>query len=218
MCVNTVPESQVKPTNPASANFGVHADDFELYSFGFGTRSQWEFPWERRYPKGEKDVLSEIEEMARAVIAGNCEQRRGPFWLIGKIRVGDYTYKVTNLPMLPIPPFSDIVRALLCANFLLFALFVIPTTHRWVDRGFLALRMPVIRPSTRFPSRGCQLLSMGRKGARWSHDANRVRRPVRFRTSNRSWRTLLVFWLDSTRFSSFTIKGLPLPAVGNNLA
>jgi hypothetical protein len=100
-----VPESQVKPTNPASANFGVHADDFELYSFGFGTRSQWEFPWERRYPKGEKDVLSEIEEMARAVIAGNCEQRRGPFWLIGKIRVGDYTYKVTNLPMLPIPPF-----------------------------------------------------------------------------------------------------------------
>jgi hypothetical protein len=33
-----------------------------------------------------------------------------------------------------------IVRALLCANFLLFALFVIPTTHHWVDRGFLALR------------------------------------------------------------------------------
>jgi hypothetical protein len=96
---------QVEPTNPASANFGVHADDFELYSFGFGTRSQWEFPWERRYRKGEKDVLTEIEEMARAVIAGNCEQRRGPFWLIGKIRVGDYTYKVTNLPMFPIPPF-----------------------------------------------------------------------------------------------------------------
>jgi hypothetical protein len=95
----------VKPTNPASSNFGVHADDFELYSFGFGPRSQWEFPWERRYRKGEKDILTEIEEMARAVIAGNCEQRRGPFSLVGKIRVGDYTYKVRDLPMFPIPPF-----------------------------------------------------------------------------------------------------------------
>jgi hypothetical protein len=95
----------VKPTNPASANFGVHADDFELYSFGLGPRSQWEFPWERRYRKGEKDILTEIEEMARAVIAGNCEQRRGPFWLVGKIHVGDYTYRVTDLPMFPIPPF-----------------------------------------------------------------------------------------------------------------
>jgi hypothetical protein len=95
----------VKPTNPASAAFGVHADDFELYSFGFGPRSQWEFPWERRYRKGEKDVLTEVEEMARAVIAGNCEQRRGPFWLVGKIHVGDYTYKVTDLPMFPISPF-----------------------------------------------------------------------------------------------------------------
>jgi hypothetical protein len=94
----------VNPTNPASAKFGVLADDFELYNFGIG-RSQWEFPWERRYRKGEKDILIEIEEMARAVIVGDCEQRRGPFWLVGKIHVGNYTYKVTNLPMLPIPPF-----------------------------------------------------------------------------------------------------------------
>ncbi len=94
----------VNPTNPASAKFGVLADDFELYNFGIG-RSQWEFPWERRYRKGEKDILIEIEEMARAVIVGDCEQRRGPFWLVGKIHVGNYTYKVTNLPKLPIPPF-----------------------------------------------------------------------------------------------------------------
>ena len=33
-----------------------------------------------------------------------------------------------------------IVRAILYANFFLFALFVIPITHHWVDRGFLALR------------------------------------------------------------------------------
>lgn len=95
----------VKPTNPASARFGVHADDFEIYSFGVGRRAQWEFPWERRYRKGEKDILVEIEEMARAVIAGNCEQRKGPFWVTSKIHVGQYTYRVLDLPMLPIPPF-----------------------------------------------------------------------------------------------------------------
>jgi hypothetical protein len=45
---------EMKPTNPASAEFGVHADEVDLFSFGFGPRSQWEFPWERRYRKGEK--------------------------------------------------------------------------------------------------------------------------------------------------------------------
>jgi hypothetical protein len=33
-----------------------------------------------------------------------------------------------------------IVRVILYANFFLFALFVIPTTHHWVDRAFLAMR------------------------------------------------------------------------------
>jgi hypothetical protein len=32
------------------------------------------------------------------------------------------------------------LRAILYANFFLFALFVIPATHHWVDRGFLMLR------------------------------------------------------------------------------
>ena len=93
----------VNPVNPTSANFGVHADDFELYSFGFGPKSQWEFPWERRYRNDEKNVLTEIEEMSRAIIAGNCELERGLFWLTAKIYVGDYTYRVTDLPMFGIP-------------------------------------------------------------------------------------------------------------------
>ena len=95
-----------EPTNPASASFSVLADDFELYSFHlYG--SYWEFPSERRYREGEKDVLTELEEMTRAVIAGNCEQKRGPFWLLGKINVGDYAYKTVSLPKLPIPLFGD---------------------------------------------------------------------------------------------------------------
>jgi hypothetical protein len=32
------------------------------------------------------------------------------------------------------------LRAILYANFFLFALFVIPATHHWVDRGFFMLR------------------------------------------------------------------------------
>jgi hypothetical protein len=86
--------------------------------------------------------------------------------------------------------------------------------------GFRVARHPTQYPISiqRVPaSLGCSSY-LGAERCEWSHDANRVRRPVRFRTSNRLWRTLLVFWLDSTRFSSFTIKGLRLPAVGNNLA
>jgi hypothetical protein len=37
-------------------------------------------------------------------------------------------------------PSRAIVRTILYANFFLFALFVIPTTHHWVDRGFLVLK------------------------------------------------------------------------------
>jgi hypothetical protein len=35
--------------------------------------------------------------------------------------------------------FRTIFRAILYANFLLFALFVVPMTHHWVDEAFLAL-------------------------------------------------------------------------------
>jgi len=34
----------------------------------------------------------------------------------------------------------SILRAILYANFFLFALFVIPITNHWVDQGFIALR------------------------------------------------------------------------------
>jgi hypothetical protein len=96
---------EVNPNNPASSNFRVLADETQVYVFGFGPRSNWEFPWERRYRRGEKDVLTEIEEMSRAVIAGDCDLTRGPFWLTARIHVAEYTYKVTDLPMFPIPPF-----------------------------------------------------------------------------------------------------------------
>jgi hypothetical protein len=106
LCTLAEPVVDLKPANPRAADFGVHCDDFEIYSFSFGRLSQWEFPYERRYRNNEKDVVSEIEEMCRAVIAGNCEERRGWFSMRGRIYVGDYTYNVTNLPIFPKPPFG----------------------------------------------------------------------------------------------------------------
>jgi len=97
---------ELKPANSACANFAVHVEhrsDCVDVSFGLAT---WEFPYERRYRNGEKDVITEIEEMARAVVAGNCEVRRRPFWAISCIHVGEYTYGVRDLLMFPLPPFG----------------------------------------------------------------------------------------------------------------
>ena len=97
---------ELRPAIPACADFGVHAEalfDFVDFSFGCAT---WEFPYERRYRDNGKDIVTESEEMSRAIIAGICEVRRRPFWATSCIRVDEYTYKVSDLPMLPIPPFG----------------------------------------------------------------------------------------------------------------
>ncbi|MFY9746408.1 MAG: hypothetical protein WA891_11575 [Acidobacteriaceae bacterium] len=93
------------PTNPAAADFGVVFYGSDVHSVGFGIH-QWEFPYERRYRKGEKDVLAEIQEMARAVVAGNCEQERRRFSITGRIDVGDYIYSVGDIPKFCKPPFG----------------------------------------------------------------------------------------------------------------
>jgi len=95
----------LRPANRAAAEFGVVFDGFDVHSVGFDIHD-WEFPYERRYRKGEKDVLTEIQEMARAVLAGHCEQERRRFSVIGRIDVGDYTYAVTDIPKFCKPPFG----------------------------------------------------------------------------------------------------------------
>lgn len=95
----------LRPADPPAAEFGVVYDEAGIYSVGFDLH-QWEFPQERRYRKGEKNVLSEIEEMARAVLAGKCEQERHRLSIVGRIKVGDYTYAVTDLPKFCKPPFG----------------------------------------------------------------------------------------------------------------
>jgi hypothetical protein len=95
----------LRPKNPAAAEFGAVLYGSNVHSVGFDIHD-WEFPYERRYRKGEKDVLAEIQEMARAVVAGNCEQERRRFSITGRIHVGDYTYAVTDMPKFCKPPFG----------------------------------------------------------------------------------------------------------------
>lgn len=99
---------ELRSANPACADFGVHAEEqSDIVDFSFG-RGTWEFPYERRYQNGEKDIITEIEEMSRAVIAGNCEVRRRPFWATSCIHFGEYTYSVSDIPVFSLPPFGTL--------------------------------------------------------------------------------------------------------------
>ena len=97
---------ELTPANSAAAKFSVIADESAVYTFSFGSRSYWEFPYERRYRYDEKSVSTEIEEMSKAVIAGHCEEGRGLLSVSGRIYVGDYTYRTTTIPVLSLPRFG----------------------------------------------------------------------------------------------------------------
>ncbi len=46
-----------------------------------------------------------------------------------------------HIPAKQISPVSRMtIRLIMLLNFLIFGLFVVPPAHRWIDRGFLALR------------------------------------------------------------------------------
>ena len=60
---------EVKPATPASANFGVHADYFELYSIGLG------HPGSAAIAKA-KDILTGIERRTSQSIFGESRPPR----------------------------------------------------------------------------------------------------------------------------------------------
>jgi hypothetical protein len=99
---------EIIPSNHESASFGVHMEDgLDLVDFSFGRMATWELPQEgrNRRPSAEQ-LLSEVEQMSRAVIAGKCEETRNLFSLTSRIHVDGFTYRMVDLPMLPIPPFG----------------------------------------------------------------------------------------------------------------
>jgi hypothetical protein len=99
---------EILPASPESVDFGVHCDESDIFSFSLGKVSGWEWPYERRYRYDEKDALAEVEEMSRAIIAGNCEEVRRWFCRSARIFVDGYTYKMTDLPKVPRPPFGTV--------------------------------------------------------------------------------------------------------------
>lgn len=99
---------EVLPSNAKSASFGVPVDDgVEYVDFSFGRIGTCELPDEgRSHQAGAVQLVQEVEQMARAVIAGKCDETRGLFSLTSRVYVQGYMYKVVDLPMLPIPPFG----------------------------------------------------------------------------------------------------------------
>jgi hypothetical protein len=99
---------EIVPSNSESASFGVHVDDGAGYvDFSFGRIGTWELPEEGRNRKaGADQLLLEVEQMSKAVIAGKCEETRNLFSITSRIHVDGYTYKVVDFFMLPVPPFG----------------------------------------------------------------------------------------------------------------
>src|ERR1700737_3728612 len=87
------------PRNPAAASITSHTEKgLDLVDFSFGDyEPTWELPLEGSNPKAnKKELLQEVEQMCRAVIAGNCHHRRGLFSVSGIIELGGRPSKVTH--------------------------------------------------------------------------------------------------------------------------
>jgi hypothetical protein len=84
------------PSNDRAATIFVHAEDnFDLVDFSFGDSGTWELPSEGRNPNtGADGTLLEVEDMCRAVMAGNCVCQQG--WLLSgsRIFVDGFVYAV----------------------------------------------------------------------------------------------------------------------------
>lgn len=98
----------LKPANPAAASIGAYAENgLDMIYFGFGEYgTTWELPFEGYSPNANKEeLLREVEDMSRAVMAGNCEHSRGLLSIRGSIQVGGRPYRVTDcLVFRAVPP------------------------------------------------------------------------------------------------------------------
>jgi hypothetical protein len=91
------------PGNPGAAALWAHAEKGRhLVDFGFGDWSNtWELPIEGRNPKaGKEELLQEVRELCKAIIAGNCRYERGFLSRTASIQVeGRPRYRITDTPI-----------------------------------------------------------------------------------------------------------------------
>ncbi len=86
--------------NPAAASISAHAENgLALVDFSFGDYGPtWELPIEGQNPRAcKQEVLQEVQEMSKAVMAGNCEHKRGFLSVTGIVQVLGHSYKITNM-------------------------------------------------------------------------------------------------------------------------
>ena len=98
----------LRPQNPAAASVVAHTENgLGLVDLSFGEYGPtWELPIEGYNSKAnKKELLQEVEDMCRAVIAGNCQHKRGLFSIRGNIQVNNHLYRVTDMFVFrPVPP------------------------------------------------------------------------------------------------------------------
>ena len=98
-----VVEVALTPGNPKAASLWAAVENgSDVVYFGFGHfRNTWELPMEGKNRKAGKDeLLQEIEELCKAVMAGNCSHKWGFLSVTASIQVeGRPPYKVTDMPV-----------------------------------------------------------------------------------------------------------------------
>ena len=102
--------AKLKPRNPAAASVVLHAENgCGIIDFCFGEyEPTWELPYEGSNPRpSKKELLQEVEQMCRAVMAGGCHHARRLFGVRGTILVGDQPSTVSHFFVLrPTPPLN----------------------------------------------------------------------------------------------------------------
>jgi hypothetical protein len=87
------------PRTPNAASITLHIESpLDLVDFSFGEFSPtWELPTEGRNPAAtEEELLQELKEMCRAVIAGQCEHKLGLLSVSGTVRISGQPSTVTD--------------------------------------------------------------------------------------------------------------------------
>jgi hypothetical protein len=91
------------PRNSGAASIWVHAENgTDLVDFGFGDwTNSWELPTEGRNSKARKvEVLQEITDLCKAVIAGHCSYERGFLSRTASVLIeGRPPYRITDIPV-----------------------------------------------------------------------------------------------------------------------
>ena len=87
------------PSSQHAAAILVRVEDrLDLVDVSFGESGTWELPVEGRNRNAEVDgILSEVEDMCKAVMAGNCEYRQNRFSSVSRIFVDGFAYQVRNI-------------------------------------------------------------------------------------------------------------------------